>query len=77
MKFEKYKYKGVAPDGTVEDGGAVFTKGGIYIGVGKGCDQFSITVTMPRTEGGIVEGIKVTFDSRAEMLRALLAVRNM
>jgi hypothetical protein len=96
MKFEKYRYENVEPDGILtkrfkyraiqrEEQGEVLTKGGIFCGVGKGCglsgchcsDGYSISITLPRTEEGIVEGILVKFDSREEMLNVLKDIRGM
>ena len=76
MKIETHFTKGVAPDGTVESGGAVNVNGGIRMshidgGCGsKGChcsDGHWISIIKPRTDEGIVEAVKMTFDDRAEM----------
>jgi hypothetical protein len=79
MKFEKFKHTGVKKDGTFEDEpGAVVTNGAIRMSMGEGCglkgchcsDGFWITMVMP-LDAGIVEGVKVTFDSRREMNKFL------
>lgn len=76
MKIEKVKYSGVSADGKVASGGAVETAGKICMSAEKGgcgapgcnCSPGHwISVFLPRTRGGIVEGIEVSFDSKDEM----------
>lgn len=77
MKVEAFKHEGVKPDGTFENkAGAVYTKGRIIMSrENGGCDLHGctcseghwITIVEPRTEDGIVEGVKVMFDNKSEM----------
>ncbi len=81
MKIETFKHENVLPDGTFSDKlGAVETKGRIVMsatngGCGsKGChcsDGHWISIVKPRTEQGTIEGMKVKFDSKAEMNKFL------
>lgn len=79
MKFSKIVHKNVKEDGTfIDRPGAVDTNGGIVIINGNcgtsGChcsDGYFISIFMPRTEDGIVEGIKIQFSSRKEMINHL------
>ena len=80
MELKKFKIEKVAEDGSVKDGigGSVHTEGGVTVVRGKcpmkGChcsDGFSITLTMPRTDDGIVEGIICKFDSLKELEKHL------
>jgi hypothetical protein len=77
MQVKKIVHKGVRPNGTFDDqSGAVNVTGGIIMsqengGCGLGTchcsDGHWITISMPRTEGGIVEVMSVHFDNAAEM----------
>lgn len=66
MEINKYKHTNVSPDGIVKDGGAVGTTGGLRMSNGEGCgakgckcsEGYWISITLPRTEDGVVEGIK-------------------
>ena len=76
MKIEKFVHKGVSADGKCKDGGAVYTAG--HIGMSQkngGCGETTchcsdghwISVALPRTRAGVVEGIKILFDDEAEL----------
>lgn len=77
MKIEKIIHDQVQPDGTFSSlGGAIETKGKIVMSQADGgCDLDNckcseghwITIVLPRTKGGVVEGVKVKFDNKAEM----------
>ncbi len=77
MKIEAFKHEGVFPDGTFKNKvGAVNIKGGITFselngGCGsEGChcsDGHWLVITKPRTLHGIVDGVTVAFEDRAEM----------
>lgn len=75
MKITKFKHVGVSKDGLVKGGGAVETEGALRLGRGEGCgskdchcsEGFWLMIAMPRTPKGVVEGITVRFDSKAEM----------
>ena len=77
MQIETFKYENVLSDGTfLEETGAVETKGKIIMSQKnggcnlKGCkcsEGHWITIVQPRTEDGIVEGIKMKFDNSKEM----------
>ena len=81
MKLRTFTHTGVKPDGTFDDkNGAVGTKGGVSMsqpsgGCGlEGCycsEEHWLTISMPRTEDGVVMGISVTFDSLDEMNKTL------
>ena len=77
MRIEKIKHTGVYEDGTFQfNGGAVETNGKIIMSdeLG-GCTQDGcrcseghwISIIEPRTEDGIVEGLRVIFDDYFEM----------
>lgn len=86
MKFEKFFHQGVRKDdGVIKGGGAVITEGGIRIVKGncgsENChcsDGYSISIIMPwrsltkNSKYGIVEGVRVTFDSLQEMEASLV-----
>lgn len=77
MKIESFKWEGVKPNGTFEnEAGAVETKGKIVMSDPNGgcglencnCSEGHwISIIKPRTEEGIVEGIKVKFENSFEM----------
>lgn len=78
MRIETHKYEGVNPNGTFSNGlgGAVVTEGRLTQSArngGCGLDGCNcspghyISITKPRTEDGIVEGITVVFDNQEEM----------
>lgn len=77
MKFEKIVHESVNPDGAFQDQpGAVKTEGSVIMSQEdggcdvKGCkcsEGHWLSVFMPRTKDGIVEGVKVTFDNWGEM----------
>lgn len=77
MKIESFKWEGVKPDGTFEnEAGAVETKGKIVMSQDNGgcgidtchcSDGHWLTIVKPRTEDGIVEGLKVKFENKSEM----------
>ncbi len=77
MKIETFKHKGVNQDGTFQDmPGAVQTKGSIVMSQdGGGCDIDGckcsqghwLTIVLPRTESGVVQGVTVKFDNYGEM----------
>jgi hypothetical protein len=80
MKFEKFVHKGVKEDGTFKrELGAVKTKGSILIGRGKGCGLpecncspgFFLSVCLPRTKKGVVEGVLIKFDNEEELNKYL------
>lgn len=74
-------HEGVNKDGTMKDEpGAIYTEGHISLSApGGGCGLGScncspghwISVSLPRTEGGIVIGATFTFKSRTELLKYL------
>jgi len=76
MKIKQFRYENVSPDGTLpNDGGAIGVNGGILnsmlICKNPKChcsDGHWISIIAPRTEDGVVEGIKIEFDSLEEML---------
>ena len=78
MIISKFQHKGVNNDGTVEGGGAVHTKGGVTI-INGGCsfpqchcsDGFFLVVTLPLKDRK-VDGIKVHFKSKDEMIATLV-----
>lgn len=75
MKIEKLRYLNVSPRGKMFSGGDVITKGDVRVSYGTGCNESScrcsegywLTIMVPRTSKGIVEGIKVTFKGKKEM----------
>lgn len=77
MKIEKFKHTGVNPDGTFKNkAGSVETagiismsdeNGGCGIPLCKCSPGHWVTIVMPRSKGGIVEGVKVQFENRDEM----------
>lgn len=77
MKIESFKRKGVKPAGTFENNiEAIETRGAIIMNSsGGGCgltgchcsDGYWLSVVKPRTEDGIVEGLKVKFEDESEM----------
>ena len=77
MKIESFKWEGVKPDGTFEnEAGAVETKGKIVMSQDNGgcgiddchcSDGHWLTIVNPRTEEGVVEGLKVKFENKSEM----------
>ena len=77
MKIESFKWEGVKADGTFEnEAGAVETKGKIVMSQDNGgcgidtchcSDGHWLTIVKPRTEDGIVEGLKVKFENKSEM----------
>jgi len=77
MKFEKIIVNNVNENGTVaNDGGQIDVNGGFLNSEnnpsGDNVPKHYVTLTMPRTDDGIVEGIKVMFDNLSEMERFLL-----
>ena len=79
MEIEKIIHKNVSKTGSVKNGGAVHVTGRAIMGMGEGCgmgnchcsDGYYISLLMPRVKGGIVEGVKVTFDDKKEMTKFL------
>ncbi len=80
MKIEKFVNTGVNKDGIIEGGGAVITDGGIRMSPPNGgctietcsCSEGHwLSIILPRTEDGVVEGVKVKFDSAPEMTQLL------
>lgn len=78
MKVTPFVTRNVAADGKVKSGGSVHIDGAVILsheegGCGlKGCmcsPGYWLTITAPRSKGGEVRGLKVIFDSKAEMLR--------
>lgn len=77
MKIEEFIHRGVRKDGTVKGGGAVHTDARVIIirgscGLGN-ChcsDGYSLTLGLP-LKNGIVRGLKVKFDNKAEMKKIL------
>jgi len=77
MRTEHFKHEGVKPDGTFEnEPGAVITTGGVRMSANNGgcgidtchcSDGHWISIISPRTEQGIVEGMKMIFDNKKEM----------
>lgn len=75
VTFEKFQHKNVDVSGSVKGGGAVITEGAIRMSVGEGCglpgchcsEGIWITIIMPRTKDGIVEGIQVRFRNKSEL----------
>ena len=77
MKIESFKYEGVKPDGTfIKGAGSIHTNGRIVMSETNGgcslkgcnCSQGHwISIVKPRTEDGVVECVKVSFDNQAEM----------
>lgn len=77
MKIKTFKHENVLPNGTfANQNGAVEVKGVITMskkngGCGlKSChcsDGHWITIVKPRTDDGVVEGIRVEFDDMTEM----------
>jgi len=66
MKFEKFIYKGVNDDGTFKnEEGQIDVNGGILKGYSDENNNPFITISLPRSEDGVVEGIKVTFKNIA------------
>lgn len=70
MEITKFKHENVRHNGTFEDGqGSVETDGVIRMSQGEGCglpgclcsEGNWISITAPRNENGIVEGILVEF----------------
>lgn len=75
MRIEKFVHRKVRQDGTfVNERGAVETRAMIRMSSGEGCDLedchcsdgYWISIGLPRTSGGIIEGIKVKFDDKKE-----------
>ena len=79
MEIVKITHNHVAKSGKVRNGGAVHVEGKAIMGMGEGCglgnchcsDGYYISLFMPRVKGGLVEGIKVTFDDKKEMTKFL------
>ena len=77
MRTEKIRHENVLPDGTFSDKrGAVETDGGTRMSQPEGgcgidtcnCSEGHwLTVIQPRTEDGIVEGVKYIFDNQEEL----------
>jgi hypothetical protein len=80
MEIRKFIHREVQPDGTIKNKGRqrgqIETSGGILISAkGGGCgspgchcsDGHWISISLPRTKNGIVQGLTVQFDSPAEM----------
>lgn len=77
MKIEIIKHENVLPNGTFKGKiGAVEVKGKIVMSAADGgCDRIGcgcsvghwIAIVNPRTEDGVVEGVRVQFDDKAEM----------
>jgi hypothetical protein len=75
LEIHKIVHQNVNPDGTFLNArGAVMTEGGILMSAGEGCslpdchcsDGYWITIMLPRTKDGIVEGVTVKFSSKRE-----------
>jgi hypothetical protein len=66
MQIEKFVHTGVKNDGTFNKAGAVVTTGSVRMSNGEGCclpnchcsDGYWVTIIMPRTKDGKVEGIQ-------------------
>lgn len=80
MKIEKFIESHVKEDGTFDDKpGAICTGGSIRMSTGEGCgvpgchcsDGFWISIILPKTEEGVVEDIKATFDTKKELTEFL------
>ena len=80
MKISLIKHENVLPDGTfANERGAVEVKGKVIMSAGEGCgldnchcsDGHWITICLPRTEDGVVLGIKAKFDNGREMKKFL------
>jgi len=77
MKVETFRHENVLPNGTFAyQAGAVEVKGKIVMSQNNGgcgidtchcSDGHWITIVKPRTEEGVVEGMKVNFDDMSEM----------
>ena len=77
MHIKKFRHENVLPDGTFSNqSGSVETKGKIIMSQENGGCSLShcscseghwISICAPRTPDGVVEGIKVIFDNKAEM----------
>lgn len=75
MEITKFVHEGVSKTGICKTGGAVITGGDVIILRGQGCglkgchcsDGYSLSIILPRTSEGIVEGIRVKFKNRQEM----------
>lgn len=70
MKIKKFIHEGVGPDGSLPDEGSVVTEGGLVIAPRNSAEAW-VTLLMPRTDDGVVEGICITFDSTEEMNKTL------
>lgn len=74
MKITKFVHEGVARDGKCKGGGAVITEPLIRMSTGEGCgldnchcsDGWWISIGLPRTLDGKVEGVIVHFDDQVE-----------
>ena len=66
MRIEKIVHKNVNPNGTFSDGttGAVVTTGRLMMGYNHG--EHWLSISMPRTKEGVVEGMTVYFSSKKE-----------
>ncbi len=79
MKIEVFKHENVRPDGTfINEPGAVNVDGGItWSHPNGGCGLEScncseghwVAICQPRSDNGVVEGISVKFENKAEMRR--------
>jgi hypothetical protein len=70
MKIESFKWEGVKADGAVETKGKIVMSqdnGGCGIDTCHCSDGHWLTIVKPRTEDGIVEGLKVKFENKSEM----------
>lgn len=86
MKIERIRHENVLPDGTFSnERGAVVTTGSVRMSQENGgceietchcSDGHWLSIIQPRTDDGVVEGIKMIFNDKAEM-DAFLAQREL
>jgi hypothetical protein len=75
MKIEKILHEGVDKNGIIKEGGAVGVDGDILVGRGQGCglpnchcsEGYWLSLILPRSDKGVVEGVKVVFANKQEM----------
>jgi len=90
MKFEKFKYENISPEGLIPNDGGQITVSGLMLNstnneakmikhsvdldtMKDSCEEVKnwLAIVVPRTEDGVVEGIKVEFDTIEEMIQAM------
>jgi hypothetical protein len=80
MLITAYRHEGVNENGTVPDGGQVITTGLVRFAKGSndnGCTNYYLSIGIPMTEEGVVEGICIRFDDKEQMQHYVRALKQM